>query len=137
VRIAAPPERVFPFFVEREKLERWFCVSADIDPRPGGAYRLNITGVNNAAGQYLEIVPNSRIVMTWGWEEDDIQVPPGSSRLEIDLLPDGDGTIVRLRHSELPESRRGSHGEGWTHYMDRLAIAASGGDPGADPWRKE
>jgi uncharacterized protein YndB with AHSA1/START domain len=137
LRIAASPSTVFSYFVDPEKLKRWQCVEAQIDPRPGGAYRLNITGKAVATGEYLEVVPNTRIVMTWGWEDEAIEVPPGSSRVEFIFTADGDGTIVRLRHSNLPSSRRDNHGEGWTHYMERLGIAAAGGDPGKDSWREE
>ena len=41
--------------------------------------------------------------------------------------------IVRLRHSGLPEAAREIHGQGWDHFMARLAMAAAGKDPGPDP----
>ena len=64
-----------------------------------------------------------------------VGVPPGSSTVEIDLLPEGDGTMVRFRHSGLPsEDAVQRHGHGWDHYLPRLQTAAQGGDPGRDPW---
>ena len=48
------------------------------------------------------------------------------------LIPDGEGTLVRLAHRDLPAEARDSHRAGWTHYLDRLAIVAPGGDPGPD-----
>jgi hypothetical protein len=51
----------------------------------------------------------------------------------VTLAPDGDGTLVRLRHSDLPEQAREIHGEGWELFLGRLAIAAAGGDPGPLP----
>jgi hypothetical protein len=60
-------------------------------------------------------------------------VPPGSSRVEIALEPEGDGTLVRLRHFDLPEQAREMHGQGRALYLARLEIAATGGDPGPDP----
>jgi uncharacterized protein YndB with AHSA1/START domain len=89
-------------------------------------------GRDVARGEYLEIAPNTRIVFTWGWE--DSHVPPGSTTVEITLQVDGDGTILRLRHMGLPEDQRDLHAQGWAHYLERLAVAASGRDPGADPW---
>ena len=90
-----------------------------------------------ARGQYVEIDAPSRVVFTWGWEGQESSgpqgVPPGSSRVEVTLEPDGEGTLVRLRHFDLPEETRQLHGEGWDLYFGRLAIAAAGGDPGADP----
>jgi hypothetical protein len=48
-------------------------------------------------------------------------------------MPDGDGTIVRLTHRDLPQEARDIHARGWSHYLSRLAGAAPGGDPGPDP----
>ena len=132
VRIEARPEVVFEFFTDPVKMVRWKGVDAMLDPRPGGTYRVNVTGREVARGEYLEIVPHSRIVITWGWEEGPIA--PGSTRVEVDFVPDGDGTIVRLRHSGLTGEAALQHAQGWEHFLPRLALAAAGQDPGADPW---
>jgi len=134
IRIAARPETVFAFFTDPTKMVRWKGTHATLDPRPGGVYRVDVTGKHIARGTYLEVVPNRRVVFTWGWEGDENAVPPGSSTVEVTLVPDGDGTIVRLVHRDLPGEARGPHTEGWQHYLDRLTIAAAGGDPGPDPW---
>ena len=134
IRIAARPDSVFSFFTDPAKMMRWKGLSAQLDPRPGGIYRVDVTGRNIARGQYVEVVPYRRVVFTWGWEEEGSPVPPGSSTVEVTLIPDGDGTIVRLRHSGLPVQERGSHAHGWEHYLGRLTITAAGGDPGPDPW---
>jgi uncharacterized protein YndB with AHSA1/START domain len=134
IRIAARPETVFPFLVDPEKLRRWIGVSVELDPRPSGVYRVNVTGRNTASGEFLEVTPNTRVVFTWGWEDPGDAVPPGSSTVEISLEPDGDGTILRLRHSGLPAERRESHAHGWQHYLGRMTVAAAGGDAGVDPW---
>ena len=132
VRIAARPEVVFQFFLDPAKIVRWKGTEAALDPRPGGIYRVNVTGHDIARGEYLEIVPHSRIVFTWGWEEGPIA--PGSTTVEVTLTPSGDGTIVRLRHSGLSGEALLQHKEGWEHYLARLTLAAAGEDPGPDPW---
>ena len=134
VRIAARPETIFPFFIDPEKMVRWKGTSAELDPRPGGIYRVNVTGRDIARGEYVEVVPYSRVVFTWGWEADGSPVPPGSSTIEVTLTPDGDETAVRLRHLGLPAPARDLHAEGWEHYLARLATAAQGGDPGPDSY---
>jgi uncharacterized protein YndB with AHSA1/START domain len=134
VRIDASPETVFEFFTDPEKMVRWKGGAATLDPRPGGIYRVEISSQVIARGEYVAVEPPERIVFTWGWEGDDAQTPPGSSSVEVTLTPDGDGTIVRLVHTGLPTPESvEQHGHGWTMYLDRLAIAASGGDPGPDP----
>ena len=132
VRIDAAPEVVFPFLIDPEKMVRWFGRAATLDPRPGGVYRVDINGSNIASGEFVEIVPNVRVVYTFGWEGADQHVPAGSTTVEIELIPDGDGTLLRLRHRDLPADAAGDHGEGWQHYLARLAIAATGADPGPD-----
>jgi uncharacterized protein YndB with AHSA1/START domain len=134
VRIAARPETIFPFFIDPAHMTRWKGIEATLDPRPGGIYRVNITGQNIARGEYVEIVPFERVVFTWGWEDEGSPVPPGTSTVEITLTPDGAETVVQLRHLGLTAEGRASHSDGWDHYMSRLAAAAGGGDPGPDPW---
>ena len=135
VKIAAPPEVVFAYFTERDKIERWHAVEADVDPRPGGVFRMNITGADVELGEYLEVDPPKRIVHTFGWEGNQL-MPPGSSRVEITFEPDGDFTIVRVTHTGLPEESAWQHAAGWEHYLLRLTLAATGSDPGPDAWRR-
>lgn len=66
--------------------------------------------------------------------------PTGAARrrrhpVEVELEPDGDGTLVRLTHRDLPADTFGDHRAGWEHYLDRLAVLAAGSDPGPDPFR--
>ena len=134
VRIEAPPESVFPFLVDPDQMIRWMGVEATLDPRPGGVYHVNVTGSDVARGEYVEVVPNVRVVFTWGWEDEANPVRPGSTTVEITLEPEGSATIVRLRHFGLPGGRDNRHAQGWEHYLGRLAAVASGGGAAPDPW---
>ena len=126
IRIAARPATIFAFFTDPEKMLRWKGISANLDPRPGGVYRVDIDGQHVARGEYVEVVPHSRVVFTWGWEGEGNETPPGASTVEITLAADGDGTIVRLRHRGLSAAERTSHGQGWDHFLPRLVAAAEG-----------
>jgi len=129
IEIEASPELVYRFFTEQDLLERWQCREAQIDARPGGSYTFDITGQDITRGEFLELEPGKRILMTWGFDV------PGSSTLEITLSPTEGGTLVSLRHFgfETEDGREG-HDRGWTHYLGRLEIAARGDDPGRDTW---
>jgi uncharacterized protein YndB with AHSA1/START domain len=134
-RIAASPATVFSFFSDAKRWLRWQGVEADIELEPGGAFRMNVRGDGFAAGAFLEVVPERRLVFTWGWEDEGLGVPPGSTVVEIELEPDGDGTFLRLTHRGLPPDAVETHRGGWEHYLSRLATIAEGGDPGPDPAR--
>jgi uncharacterized protein YndB with AHSA1/START domain len=135
VRIRARPETIFEFFTDPDLMVRWKGSSATLDPKPGGIYRVDINGEHVARGEYVEISPPHRLVFTWGWEAPGSAVPPGSSTVEVTLTPDGEHTVVRLVHRNLPNKESAdSHGAGWEHYLARLEVAGAGGDPGPDPW---
>ena len=42
VRIAARPETVFEFFTDPDKMVLWKGREADLDPQPGGIYRVEM-----------------------------------------------------------------------------------------------
>ena len=90
---------------------------------------MNVTGDGFASGRLVEIVENERVVFTWGWEQGP-PVPPGSTTVAIELIPDGDGTVIRLTHSALPPDQIEIHRYGWEQYVPRLAAVSEGRDPG-------
>ncbi len=135
VRIAARPETVFGYFTDPAKMPLWMGIQATLDPRPGGVCRLEFAGGLVVLGQFVEVDPHRRIIFTWGWEEEALQVPPQSTEVEVSFTPDGGSTLVRLAHRNLPPHALTFHRAGWDHYLGRLAVGAAGGDPGEDPWR--
>jgi uncharacterized protein YndB with AHSA1/START domain len=131
--IGADPATVFAFLTDPDKLMRWMGTQCQLDAQPGGVYLVNVTGRDVARGAFEEVTPNSRIVYSFGWEHGAMGVPPGSTKVQIDLAPKERGTLLTFVHSGLPGPAIGPHTDGWTHYLGRLAIAAAGGDPGPDP----
>jgi uncharacterized protein YndB with AHSA1/START domain len=133
VKIAASPEEVFAYLTDPKKLQRWQAVSAQVDLRVGGEYSMVVASSHLARGSFVEIDPPRRLVYTFGWQDHDL-VSPGSTKIEIDLERDGDYTLLHFVHSGLPsDDEVALHTKGWTHYLARLEIAVSGGDPGPDP----
>ena len=134
-QIAAPPATVFAFLTDPQKILSWMGADATTEAHAGGLYLVkDVAGRpgRTARGQFREVVPVHRLAYSFGWDDDD-EVPPGSSLVEIDLLDRDGGTLIRLTHTGLPNAARcAAHTRGWTYYIDRLAIAAAGGDPGAD-----
>ncbi|MBV9561693.1 MAG: SRPBCC domain-containing protein [Bradyrhizobium sp.] len=132
--IAAPQATVFAFLTDPDKIVSWMGAEAATEPRPGGLYL--VKGVrersNVARGEFREVVPVHRLAYSFGWEGRE-QVPPGSSLIEIDLIDQDGGTLLRMTHTGLPnEVQVAAHARGWAHYFGRLAMAAAGRDPGVD-----
>ena len=133
--VAAPPATVFAFLTDPEKILSWMGTAATTEAHPGGLYLLKGVGgarARVARGAFREVVPVHRLAYSFGWEGDE-EVPPGSSLVEIDLIDRDGGTLLRMTHSGLPNAAQcAGHDKGWAHYLGRLAIAATGRNPGID-----
>jgi uncharacterized protein YndB with AHSA1/START domain len=132
ILIDATPDIIWPFLTEPDKLVQWHGTVAELDPRPGGVYRVLVMGRFQTAGEYVEVVPRHKVVFTFGWKQEGNPVQPSSTTIEISLHPEGDKTCVHLVHRGLPDDVVSDHSQGWDHYLGRLAIAATGGNPGPD-----
>ncbi|HVR88780.1 MAG TPA: SRPBCC domain-containing protein [Candidatus Limnocylindria bacterium] len=130
IDIAASPETVFTLLTDPAEYVRWKGRLAELDPRAGGRFHvlINDTAVR---GEYVEVVPNRRVVFTWGWEGADAIVGPGGSTVEIDLEPRDGGTRLRLVHRGLPAAELASHTAGWDYFLPRLTAVAEGREPAA------
>jgi uncharacterized protein YndB with AHSA1/START domain len=133
VHIAARREIVFAYFTDPARYAEWMGSRATLEPVPGGSYRVSMRDGVQASGEFIEVDPPRRLVFTWGWTHDHA-VAPGSTRVEVTLLDEDGGTRVILHHHDLPsDDQRKHHRQGWELYLTRLAIRATGGDPGPDP----
>jgi uncharacterized protein YndB with AHSA1/START domain len=133
IRIAAPAEEVFAHFTDPRRLIRWLGRHAVIDPRPGGAWSIDVNGRDVVAGTYTAVEPFTRLEFTWAWRTASGEDAAYESRVEVTFREEGGETVVKLRHHGLPGGLRDAHDGGWRHYLDRLATASAGGDPGPDP----
>ena len=62
IMIDATPDTIWPFLTDPAKHVEWLGTSADIDPRPGGVYRVLVGGQNPSSGEYVEVVPMAKVV---------------------------------------------------------------------------
>lgn len=135
--IAAPPARVYELLTETDLLVQWMAPTASVEPRPGGLVTWTHVNGDSVVGEFVELVPDRRIVFTFGWDRADVEVPPGSTTVEIDLRPGAGGTDLRLVQRGLDGPMADAHAGGWRNYLARLAAAAEGRDPGPDPLARE
>jgi uncharacterized protein YndB with AHSA1/START domain len=132
IDIEAEPEFVFQFLTTNEGMTAWMGQWADLDPEPGGLFAVDIFG-SPVRGEFLEVDPPHRVVVSWGYAGSD-DLPPGLSRVAFILTPIETGTRVELLHTGLPDRHTLGHSRGWQYFVDRLAHVAAGDDPGPDTW---
>jgi uncharacterized protein YndB with AHSA1/START domain len=67
--IPAPPGALYAAWTEPELMRQWFATVVDADVRVGGRYRIELHeedgSVNGFTGEYLELVPHSRVAFTF------------------------------------------------------------------------
>lgn len=125
--IKAPVDRVYAAWLDPATLTRFMSncqgmslAAAETDPRVGGRFLLGMnTGsrVIDHRGTYLELVPHSRIAFTWESEYSTIE----GSRVTLDLVPEGDGTLLTLTHVRFANAdSRDGHSGGWATILDGL-----------------
>ena len=131
-RIAARPSIVFEAMTSAEGVAAWFgpddvpVVSAEMDARVGGFYRVHFRTLDGrdhvASGEFLEIVPPHRVVMSWSWASGgELDESGRISRVEFELRPIGDGTEITFTHADLgSEASERSHAGGWSGALDKL-----------------
>lgn len=126
-RIKAPPAKVFAAWTQAAQLAQWFGpeqisqVSAEIDARPGGRFRVVMREQNGeqheVGGIYREVIPDRKLVFSWSW----ISTSERESLVTVQLKPDAEGTLLTLTHEQLfDETVRDGHARGWAGSLNKL-----------------
>jgi uncharacterized protein YndB with AHSA1/START domain len=125
LRIEAPPELVWRYWTEPERLVRWMGKVATLEPTAGGAWRIDYGQGDVVAGRYVDVEPGRGATFTWGWETPDGRIEAGTVVIELEELDGGAATLLRLRHLGLDADSRRSHDEGWRYFLPRLVEATA------------
>ena len=123
--INASKEELFEAFTSPEIMSKWFFpeddMSADVtnEFREGGSYELKMHAGNGDiythVGEYLEIVPNEKLVFTWN--SNFVQ----NTVVTVTFSETGSGTKITISHNLLPSEEMGeNHRKGWTGCLNRL-----------------
>ncbi len=121
VHIRAPRETVFRYFTDSARWATWWGAGSSIDAVPGGSVQVRYPNGVEATGEVLEVSPPERIVFSYGYVSGD-PIPPGASRVTIQLDAVGGGTRLRLRHELAEAGVRDAHVQGWRY---QLAVFAN------------
>ena len=114
--IRAKPDMVFRYFTDPKRWASWWGDGSSIDARPGGAMLIRYPDGSEALGEVLEISAPSRIVFSYGYASGK-PIPPGASRVTIDVEPHRDGTLVTLQHQFDDAAARDQHVQGWRYQL--------------------
>ncbi len=125
VLINAGRDTVFRFFTDSAAFASWWGAGSSIDARPGGAVLICYPNAVIASGTVVSIVPAERIVFTYGYEGARHGLPPGASRVTIELREAEGGTEVRLHHDFADPKLRDMHDAGWRYQLSVFANVAS------------
>jgi uncharacterized protein YndB with AHSA1/START domain len=111
ITIDAPPERVFPYFVEPEKLDRWIGMGSRVDARVGGEIEIH---EGQGAATIRELDPPHRLAV--GWDE-----KPGML-VTWELEGSGGTTRLTVVHSGFDDDDPRDVGAwgGWMHGLAQL-----------------
>ncbi|HKF45801.1 MAG TPA: SRPBCC domain-containing protein [Terracidiphilus sp.] len=112
---AVSPARIIEILLDSKQFAAFTGMSAQIDPTPGGAFKL-FSGL--VEGRTIEVVPAQRIVQAWrpaSWGSGVYSV------VRFELNGSGARTTVALDHSGFAEGLYDHLYEGWNqHYWDPL-----------------
>lgn len=110
---AAPPSQVYRAWLDPEVLVKWLAPGdmevshVEVEERAGGRYRIwqehHGAPKGGCEGEILELIPDERIVLRWGWAGPDHDAGPVyDSILTITLRPTAaGGTTLTLLHERL------------------------------------
>jgi uncharacterized protein YndB with AHSA1/START domain len=133
VRLPVAPDEAFEMFVDPARLVRWIGLSAELEPHPGGRFRFEVMPGQFCEGRYEIVDRPHRLVFTWGWVDESMGVPPGSTSVEVTFTRAGDSTTLRLVHRGLGAGARPLHDDGWTRFLHRLTAVATDRAPAPYP----
>lgn len=131
-RINAPAGHIFTAWTDPKWLVRWLIPGAGalreavIDPRPGGAYRLEGLDPDGTryrlCGRYIDVATERRIALSWEYEGAAAGLCGPPTRVDVDLRPLGaDACELTLTHGELQgDEAAATHRILWTICLDRL-----------------
>jgi uncharacterized protein YndB with AHSA1/START domain len=125
VLICATRRTVFNYFTDSKRFADWWGEGSSIEARPGGGMRIRYPNGATASGQVLEVVPDERVVFTFGYDDPGKPIPPGGSQVTVTLEDGPRGTLLTLRHELADAAVRDQHVQGWRYQLALFANVAA------------
>ena len=124
-------ERLVRAFTEAGAMAKWLpphgftCQVHHLEARVGGSFRMSFhnfgSGQSHAfGGEYLELVPGERIVMSFGWADGAMDVRDHTVTVTFGRLAGGRTLFSFHQTSFATVEARDSHIGGWSSLLDKL-----------------
>ena len=136
IHIEASPEVVYQVVSRPEHLREWWPEEADLEPVVGASGTITFKrpeGTKVQAVTVVEADPPRRFAFRWVHEEHEVAAPDNSLLVTFDLVPSGDGTLLRFQETgfrelgweaAMLEQQYREHVAGWDHFLPRLTAYA-------------
>jgi uncharacterized protein YndB with AHSA1/START domain len=134
--IDAAPEVVFEVISTPEHIREWWDADTDGDWDKGGSLSWrNEDGVESHRTWFtvVEADPPRRFAFRWTHAENEVAAAGNSMLVTFDLVPNGDGTVLRFRETgfrergweaAVLEAHYNDHVNGWDTFLPRVAALA-------------
>jgi uncharacterized protein YndB with AHSA1/START domain len=116
-RIGSPPAKVWASVSDAKEASQWLAPNIVLESHVGGRVVIDWGDDSKAEGQITRFEPGSVLEYTWKNEEF-----PEGSLVRWEVAPDGDGTRLKLTHSDLKGSDKSIRAlaAGWHDFLDAL-----------------
>jgi uncharacterized protein YndB with AHSA1/START domain len=136
--INAPREAVFRYFTDSAHWANFWGAGSTVDSRAGGKVYIRYPEGTEVAGEVVDVHPPERIVFTYGYVSG-TPIPPGGSRVTIQLAAEHGATRLTLTHELADAARRDEHVQGWRYQLSLFSNVVadevnSGASLAIDAW---
>src|SRR5271156_3834492 len=123
-RLPGPIERVWTHLTDPARLSGWYDPGSVMEPREGGAVRLNDGHIRGVVTQWR---PPVKFAHTWNvfGPGESVSAYP-ESYLTIELAPDGDAVALTLTPLPVLERFQSQNAMGWATFLDILEATVTG-----------
>jgi uncharacterized protein YndB with AHSA1/START domain len=139
LQIDASPDVVFEVLSRPEHLREWWSAETDFEAVAGATGSLRWTDEENGRQDsspfaVVEVDPPRKFSFRWTHGSAETASPSNSLLVTFELVPAGEGTIVRFSETgyrergweaAVLEATYNDHRQGWDFYLPRLAESAN------------
>ena len=137
IHIEASPEVVYEVISTPEHLRQWWPDDAELEPVPGATGAVTFgqePGAKVVPLMVTEADPPRRFSFRWAHEKGESATPANSLLVTFELVPAGDGTLLRFTETgfrergweaALLEEQYREHVRGWDIFLPRLVAHAA------------